>query len=512
DPESADCISCHVPETGAFTLEGKIRKTVAVRNPAHCVQCHSDVADAIADGPHGRLDKRPGDHPTCVTCHGGNPHDIKPVARWSRKSGVQLCSSCHGRSDLMGRYGRDSEAVESYERSFHGKALLRFGENDAAACIDCHGYHELAALSAADSRRIIGTCRKCHPRAGIGFSTSGANHLRLKMERSLLLRLEDLFFKALTVGVMALLLGVVALDLGKKVSGRSAPRAGRAVAVLVAGSFCAMIAGIVMAMARLSGTEWAWIIAVVLMAAALMVYALRRKTLARKEKLYQRFGPSLRAQHICLMASFIVLVLTGMPLKFAQVGWSHYLHILFGGFAGARIAHRIAAVVMTATWLWHGVHLLYLWKKAGWSFASWTMWPTKKDFADFFDTIRFYLGLRKDPPQYGRFNWKEKFDYFAVYWGMPIMVLSGLVLWFPVFFGNRLTDLGLGMAYIAHSDEALLAFLAILMWHLYNTHFDPEHFPMSSVWLSGTLTESEMEREHPLEKRQIDQQGSSRAV
>jgi len=506
DPEQADCLSCHLPEANAFTADGKITKTAAVPTPAHCITCHSDADDEIARSPHGRPDKRQGDHPTCVTCHGGNPHDIKPVARMSRSRGAELCSSCHRRADLMGRYGKNPDAVDSYERSFHGKALLRFGKNDAAACIDCHGHHRIVSLTASPSRQAVVTCRKCHPGAGTSFCVSGANHLRLKMERSLLLTLEDLFFKALTVGVMALLLAVVALDLLRKtfVAG-SAPRSGRSVAVLVAASFCAMIAGIVMAVAGLKGSEWAWAGAVALVAAAIILYTVRRKPKETKHKLYRRFSLSVRVQHICLMASFTVLVLTGMPLKFAHVGWSHYLHILFGGFAGARIAHRIAAVVMTATWIWHGIHLLYLWKKAAWSLESWTMWPTKKDFADFAHTIKFYLGLRRDPPQYGRFNWKEKFDYFAVYWGMPIMVLSGLVLWFPVFFGSRLTDLGLGMAYIAHSDEALLAFLAILMWHLYNTHFDPDHFPMSSVWLTGTLTEAEMEREHPLEKAKLDE-------
>jgi len=505
DPEAADCLSCHLPKTNPFTTDGKIAKTVAIPTPANCAQCHSDAADVIAAGFHGRPDKHPGDHPTCVRCHSGNPHDIEPIGRKSTKSEAELCSSCHRRADLMGRYGKSPEAVPSYEQSFHGKALLRFGKEDAAACIDCHGYHELVSPTTCSSPQMVKMCSKCHPGAKMNFCMSGANHLRLKMERSFALRAEDFLFKALTLGVMLLLVGVVALDLRRKVFGANfAPRSGRMVAVLVAASFCAMIAGFAMAVGRLAGSEWAWAAGLALMAAAFAVWFARKKPPRKKERLYHRFSPAQRAQHICLVASFVVLVLTGMPLKFAHVGWSHHLHILFGGFAGARIAHRIAGIVMTATWLWHGIYLLYLWRKAAFSLHSWTMWPGKKDFLDFFDTIRHYAGLRKDPPQYARFNWKEKFDYFAVYWGMPIMVLSGLVLWFPVFFGNRLTDLGLGVAYIAHSDEALLAFLAILMWHLYNTHFDPEHFPMSSVWLSGALTESEMEREHPLEKAKLD--------
>ncbi len=508
DPEASDCLSCHLPKKNAFAPNGMLTKTVALKSAQSCIDCHSDVADEVAQSPHGRPDKRAGDHPTCVTCHGGNPHDIQPISALSRKSKVELCSSCHSRLELMSRYQLSSDAVSSYEQSFHGKAFIRFGKQNSAVCTDCHEYHGVLDLRKQDAGRLVKVCTQCHPRAGESFAVSGASHLRLRIERSLLLRLEDLFFKALTLGVMLLLLGIVALDLRRKALSRNyIPKSGRAIALLVAASFCCMVAGIAMAIFGIRGAEWAWLAAVGLIISAFVSWVAQREPTKKQERVYQRFNLTFRAQHFCLMISFTVLVLTGMPLKFAHVGWSHYLHILFGGFDGARIAHRVAAVILTCTWVWHGFYLLYLWWKAGFSFKSWTMWPTKQDFIDFFQTIKFGFGLCPEPPKYGRFNWKEKFDYFAVYWGMPIMVVSGLVLWFPVYFGNRLTDLGIAVAYIAHSDEALLAFLAILMWHLYNTHFDPDHFPMSSVWYSGVLTESEMEREHPLEKAQID--GSS---
>jgi cytochrome b subunit of formate dehydrogenase len=116
----------------------------------------------------------------------------------------------------------------------------------------------------------------------------------------------------------------------------------------------------------------------------------------------------------------------------------------------------------------------------------------------------YYLGLWKEAPKYARFQFKEKFDYFAVYWGMPIMVFSGLVLWFPVYYGNLLPEAGISAAYIAHSDEAILAFLAILTWHLYNAHFNPDSFPMAKTFYTGLKTESEMRHEHPLELAHIE--------
>jgi len=476
-----------------------------------CGSCHPEAAEALSKSVHGRANKESGDHPTCFDCHGTDAESIKPVASFSRKHKAELCMGCHADEKLMGRYGVNPDAVPSYERSFHGKALLRFGKEKAPACTNCHGAHAVAeppiVCPTGEQEKSFNTCAQagCHRGSNLDFRMTGANHLDIKIGKTPLLRIEELLFKLLTYGTMAGLLGMIALDLRKKVfCVDSPPKSGRAVAVLIALSFAFLVAGLVIAVLRLPGAEWGWLTALALMAVAFVLYLATKRPHAPESKLYTRFTLSQRAQHICLAASFTVLVLTGMPLRFADVGWSHYLQLLFGGFDGARIAHRIAAVVMTGTWFWHGFFLLYRWKKAGLKLSSWTMMPTKKDFIDFFDTVKFGLGLSPNRPQYDRFQFREKFDYFAVYWGMPIMVLSGLVLWFPVYFSGKLTELGFGIAYIAHSDEALLAFLAILIWHLYNTHLDPEHFPMSRVWYSGVLDESDMQREHPVEKAKLD--------
>ena len=513
DAQTADCLSCHL-KGAAFAADGTIKKVPAAVTDESCANCHPDVAEGLAQGVHGRRDKKPGDHPNCITCHGGDPHNIVPVSKMTRRDKAALCSSCHRDSARMERYKVSTEAVPSYEAGYHGKYLLRFGDDRSATCTDCHEHHRVldpANYNSPINRNgITKTCSQCHSGASLSFCMSGANHLWLKMDEHPLLRLEHLSLRVLTYGVLAFLLGLIALDLRRKVfCPQCRPRAGRLAASMVAASLSALTAGIVMAVVGAEGAEWAWTVAVGTMALAYVVYFIRR--IGPKgdpsEQTYVRFTASQRAQHIALAASFTVLVLTGMPLRFAEVGWSHYLHLLFGGFEGARIAHRVAAVVLTGTWIWHGFHLIYLWRKAGFSLRSWTMVPTRKDFADFVDTVKYGLGLRDQPPQYDRFQFREKFDYFAVYWGMPIMVLSGLVLWFPVYFGNTLSQFAFAVAYIAHSDEALLALLAILVWHLYNTHFDPEHFPMSKVWYSGVLTDSEMQREHPVEKSRIDKVG-----
>jgi cytochrome b subunit of formate dehydrogenase len=511
DPDTSSCLSCHLPKSHAFSRKGTIIKTISAKDDRNCEDCHSDVAFDLAECSHGKPDKQHGDHPRCGTCHGGNPHAIKPVASITRRQRATLCINCHRDSARMGRYGVDPDAVSSYEQSFHGRALLRFGEAKSATCTDCHGYHSVLPSSNPTSptnRRLVATtCGQCHKGAGRNFSVSGATHLRLKIEESPLLAIEWVFFRALLSGTMAFLLALIGLDLRRKVFATNRPQSGKLVATLVALSFLSITASLVMGVVHGPGAEWAMVACLVFLVSAFVLYYARGKHKARRrEMVYPRLTVSQRAQHICLAISFTVLVLTGMPLKYAGVGWSEYLYLLFGGFEGARIAHRAAAVLLTGTWVWHFFFLLYRWKQAGFSLHSWAMWPTRKDLADLWGTVKYGLSLQKTQPAFDRFHFREKFDYFAVYWGMPVMVFSGAVLWFPVFFGNRLPDLAIGMAYIAHSEEAVLAFLAIAIWHMYNVHLDPEHFPMSQTWYSGTITGSHMKREHPLEKKRIDAQ------
>ena len=129
--------------------------------------------------------------------------------------------------------------------------------------------------------------------------------------------------------------------------------------------------------------------------------------------------------------------------------------------------------------------------------------PNLKDARDIGANLRYFLFLSNERPRFHKFSYIEKFDYWAVFWGMFIMAGSGLILWFPVEFSRILPGVVIQIAYIAHSDEALLAFLAIAIWHFYNVHFNPRVWPANKVWYKGTLTEEEMEHEHPLELEEI---------
>jgi cytochrome b subunit of formate dehydrogenase len=191
-------------------------------------------------------------------------------------------------------------------------------------------------------------------------------------------------------------------------------------------------------------------------------------------------------------------------MRFADVQWLGIVYWLSGGLQTARIIHRAAAVVMIGDGLVHFVYIVGLLLRHRFKVReAWPMIPNRKDARDWWDTTRYYFGFARHLPKYDRFNFREKFDYFAVFWGLPVMMFSGLVLWFPVYFGNRLPDLALGMAYIAHSDEAILAISAIVVWHFYNVHYNPDKFPMSWVWWHGKISETEIRAEHPLEYERV---------
>ena len=219
---------------------------------------------------------------------------------------------------------------------------------------------------------------------------------------------------------------------------------------------------------------------------------------------FERLTLFQRGQHLAMVVSFAALALTGLPMRFPNATWLAYVYGAFGGLTRARQIHRGAAVLMIGDGVVHIGYLAVLLIRARFNVReAWPMLPTWKDARDWWETSLYYFGIRRRLPRYDRFNFREKFDYFAVFWGLPVMMGSGLVLWFPVFFGNLLPDLAIPIAYIAHSDEAILAISAIVVWHFYNVHYNPDKFPMSRVWLTGRISLHDIQREHPLEYERL---------
>ncbi|MEW6336553.1 MAG: formate dehydrogenase subunit gamma [Acidobacteriota bacterium] len=211
---------------------------------------------------------------------------------------------------------------------------------------------------------------------------------------------------------------------------------------------------------------------------------------------FQRFSLNIRLQHAVMAVSVVLLILTGIPLKFNEHAWAKAIIGFFGGPDVSPIVHRVAAALLIAMGLWHVFYIAFT-REGRSNFMQ--LLPRPKDALDAFQQIKYYLGLADARPRFDRFSYVEKFDYWAVYWGMVIMIGSGLMLWFTEFVLRFMPKWVTDIAKEAHSDEALLATLAIVIWHFYNVHFNPHQFPMNRTFIHGRLSAREMVEEHPLE-------------
>jgi cytochrome b subunit of formate dehydrogenase len=217
---------------------------------------------------------------------------------------------------------------------------------------------------------------------------------------------------------------------------------------------------------------------------------------------FQRFTRLERGLHALMIVSFISLALTGMTLKFAYTSWAAFLSRRLGGFESAGFIHRAAAVLMFGLFVAHLVDLdrkrrrHYGGSITKMLFGPDTMLLTRQDWRDFVGTLRWFVGVGPRP-HYRRWTYWEKFDYFAVFWGIFIIGSTGLMLWFPVFFTRLLPGAVINVATIVHSDEALLATGFIFTVHFFNTHLRPEKFPMDTVVFTGRMPVAEFRRDKP---------------
>jgi cytochrome b subunit of formate dehydrogenase len=222
---------------------------------------------------------------------------------------------------------------------------------------------------------------------------------------------------------------------------------------------------------------------------------------ASHEKQYERFRIGARVEHAILMVSFTVLAVTGLPQMFALTSWGQTLIWLLGGIEMVRVIHRVAAFVLVLGSVYHlytSAYRLFVKRE------SMAMLPTWKDARDTWDTVRHNLGFRAHPPKMGKFNFAEKMEYWALVWGTVIMIVTGFMLWNPIATTHILPGQFIPAAKAAHGYEALLAVLAIVVWHMYHVHikqFNPSMF-------TGKLPRHQMEEEHALELERLERGGT----
>jgi formate dehydrogenase subunit gamma len=213
-----------------------------------------------------------------------------------------------------------------------------------------------------------------------------------------------------------------------------------------------------------------------------------------------RFSAGQRVQHLTVMILFVALVLTGFPQKFPHAPWAQGLVDVMGGLSGARFLHRAAGLAFAALAIGHlGLAALRLLARR----QALTLVPGRKDFRDVVANLRYYLGAADAPPLFDRFDYREKFEYWGMAMGAVVMTLTGLVLYFPLRITHLLPGEVIPVAKVTHSNEGLLAFLVVIVWHIFNVHLAPEIFPFSTTIFTGRITVEQLRHHHPLEHARL---------
>jgi cytochrome b subunit of formate dehydrogenase len=219
------------------------------------------------------------------------------------------------------------------------------------------------------------------------------------------------------------------------------------------------------------------------------------------EEQYERFRIGARIEHAILIVSFTLLALTGLPQMFALTGWGQTAIWLLGGIETVRLIHRVAAFALIVGSVYHlftSAYRLFV------KHEQMAMLPVFKDARDMWDTVRHNLGFLAHPPKMGKFNFAEKLEYWSLVWGTVIMILTGFMLWNPIATTYVLPGQIIPAAKAAHGYEALLAVLAIVIWHMYHVHFKQFNPSM----FTGKLPRHQMEEEHALELERLERGGT----
>jgi len=218
----------------------------------------------------------------------------------------------------------------------------------------------------------------------------------------------------------------------------------------------------------------------------------------------QRFNLLERLQHIILFTAVILSVITGLALKFPEAVLSRLIVTLLGGVEMRMLLHHIAGWAIVIVGVFHVLYYIFVDREV--PFYKRPILFNRQDASDFYQHMRYILGLRKDMPQMGRYTWFEKFDYFGATWGIIIMGVTGLSMLYMETALKYIPLSYLQALWAAHSEEAMLATLFLLIVHMYHVHFSADKFPMSLTWLHGKISRKEMEKYHPIELKTFNKE------
>jgi formate dehydrogenase gamma subunit len=408
-----------------------------------CGQCHEQESKDVIESVHGKavaVGRR--DAPTCTDCH--SEHKIEALKGSSPlKISQDVCSKCHASAQLNTKYNLPADRVKTFFASYHGLAAQN-GSTSAANCASCHGFH--LVLPSSDPRssiykdNLLATCGKCHNGASVNFAQSKV-HVDNEKEVVNAQWSEKInwWVRKVYIALIFVVVGLMAVH-NALIFGRKAALLNR-----------------------------------------------------RTERTLTRMDAVQRWQHFILAASFIVLAWTGFALKFPD---SFVAHSLGSYEPFRRWTHRIAGVVLLLAGAYHVGYILAC--REGRRLVK-DMMPRLQDAQDAAANVRRLAGLGGDKPKFGRFGYAEKMEYWAVVWGTVIMGATGLVIWFQIQVTHFLPGWAVDVATTIHYYEAILACLAIVVWHFYHVIFDPDVYPLNRAVLDGRVSRQWLEEEHPLD-------------
>ena len=447
---TATCTDCHTSH-GELPSKDAASSVNRANIALTCARCHHGIYDKFKASIHSpfvsKSDKK---LPECSDCH--SSHSIARTDKDDFKLDImEKCGKCH------------EDIAKTYFDTYHGK-VTQLGYTKTAKCYDCHGAHDILPIANPAShlsrQNVVETCRKCHPGANrkfAGYLTHATHHDPKKY--------PWLFY-----------------------------------------TFWGMT-GLLVVTFTVSGLH-----TLLWLPRALQMHRRHKKEAGSGDtRLFQRFTRLERTLHVLMVISFIALALSGMTLKFSYTGWSVAVARLMGGFESAGSIHRAGAVLLFGIFFVHLWDLTFQKRKA---YGSWwallfgpnTMLPTWRDAREVLGALGWFVGL-KPRPRYGHWTYWEKFDYFAVFWGVFVIGFSGLMLWFSEFFTRLFPGWLINVATIVHSDEALLAAGFIFTVHFFNTHLRPEKFPMDTVVFTGRMTVEELKEDKPEEYERLAASG-----
>jgi thiosulfate reductase cytochrome b subunit/nitrate/TMAO reductase-like tetraheme cytochrome c subunit len=447
---NATCYNCHDAHYVMPINGEELDRPMRLATPEICGQCHADIAEKYKASVHG-TEQGAGnvEAAVCIDCH--TPHNIESPSLDSNKLIItQNCGNCH------------EESAESYLYTYHGQ-VNKLGYAFTAKCFDCHGSHDIkrledpAAKMHADNR--LQTCRTCHEGATEGYASFQPHGTAHDFDKYPQMWIATKFMIGLLIGTFAFFWLHSALwfyrEYRDRKEGKNRPH--------------------------------------------IDLNELPEHLRARTH--FRRFPRWWRVAHLIGALSIMTLVLTGVGVLYSESSWAPGLIAMLGGPQVAAYVHRVAAIGFMGVFF---VHLFYFAIRIGSNIRSFNWFgpnsliPNWQDLKDAIAMFRWFLGVG-ERPRFERWTYWEKFDYWAPFWGMTIIGISGLMMWFPEVTATYLPGWVFNVATIVHGEEAFLAAVFLFTVHFFNNHFRPDNFPQSVTMFTGRMPLETYRHEHRLE-------------